>query len=440
MRFDKSQLLLSFAWVIPSSEEHSTAIIAEGEKRGLLAQFDENLDTQWRSIEGFLVSNERPSERRILRKSNDPIEILSGDKTLPCTIIVSRHSRYQAMSVILSVEVVGCDEGTVLPADVDKAIAILRSLQGAENAKESTNAGSIIRGCSHGSEFTSVRAAVRSALTPVVGIEPLLSGNVRYGWCAELRGNPCLAPHEMVYEMVSNDPRPYYGLGTSDEGWRYVPTEVARHRLGNAWSTRSFRAVYALNPGVVCVEKMDEGYRAHQSSLGVKYFGQVESRFLLKTKFAGFDHGSLTVLERVLIRLALADYWLDKVTKIIESRRSSKQNPLHRSKPGSLLRRMRGWGKDQTLSDTRLLRDRLDDALEMLNTVLLPEIAPLERTLIKRRGLEELVSQLDRRAQAIDEATRYEYERQVSRKLATLTIVTIILALTQVLVALAALS
>jgi hypothetical protein len=115
----------------------------------------------------------------------------------------------------------------------------------------------------------------------------------------------------------------------------------------------------------------------------------------------------LFILERVLIRMALADQW------------------LHRAQQG------RGEPVDSSRSATRerLLRGSLDDILEMLNSVLPPEIDSLERRLVTSMGVDRIIRQLDRQAEAMDEETRYSYESVVSARVTRLTVVTVVLTI-----------
>ncbi|MFD6072883.1 hypothetical protein ACFWGA_37245, partial [Amycolatopsis lurida] len=78
-------------------------------------------------------------------------------------------------------------------------------------------------------------------------------------------------------------------------------------------------------------------------------------------------------------------------------------------------------------SRTRLLRGSLDDILEMLHSVLPPEIDSLERRLVTSMGVERIIAQLDRQAEAMDEETRYAYENTVSARVTRLTVVTVVL-------------
>lgn len=84
-------------------------------------------------------------------------------------------------------------------------------------------------------------------------------------------------------------------------------------------------------------------------------------------------------------------------------------------------------GKKAANRKRRLLRGSLDDLLEMLNSVLPPEIDSLERRLVTTMGVERVIQHLDRQAEAMDDETRYSYESVVSARVTRLTVVTVIL-------------
>lgn len=376
-------LLLTFAWAVPLSEREAGKVLDGGRDRGLLAHLDGKLGEEWTAAENFLASYTRPPRRRVLRKRRMSIRV--GAAGLPCELVVTWHPAYHAMTLVLATTITGAADGPA--AEFDLAIAVLQSLQG----RETTNGENGLHGGYGEKTFPSLLKTVTHIFEDLTRGCGLTEGLGRKGWCVELRSHDGHPPAQ----RVAADPRPYYGLATSDEGWRFVPREVARDALGPSWGTRSFVAAYTMAGGIVCLNSKDSDYVEHQDELMRGPFGAAEPYFGIDSEIGGLDHGMLFILERVLIRMALADQWLASMKK--------------------------------SGSRTRLLRGSLDDILEMLHSVLPPEIDSLERRLVTSMGVERIIAQLDRQAEAMDEETRYAYENTVSSRVTRLTVVTVVL-------------
>ncbi|MER7860801.1 hypothetical protein ABTX61_16985 [Amycolatopsis japonica] len=377
-------VLLTFAWAVPLSEREAGKVLDGGRDRGLLAHLDGKLGDEWTAAENFLASYTTPPRRRVLRKRTLAIRV--GETGLPCELVVTWHPSYHAMTLVLATTITGAAaDGPA--AEFDLAIAILQSLQG----RETSSGEKGLHGRYGEKTFPSLLKAVTHVFEDLTKGCGLTEGLGRKGWCVELRSHDGHPPAQ----RVAADPRPFYGMATSDEGWRFVPREVARDALGPSWGTRSFVAAYTMAGGIVCLNSKDSEYVEHQAELMRGPFGDADPYFGIDSEIGGLDHGMLFILERVLIRMALADQWLASMK--------------------------------QTGSRTRLLRGSLDDILEMLHSVLPPEIDSLERRLVTSMGVERIIAQLDRQAEAMDEETRYAYENTVSARVTRLTVVTVVL-------------
>ncbi|GAB3724091.1 hypothetical protein GCM10027598_40440 [Amycolatopsis oliviviridis] len=393
-------LLLTFAWAVPLSEKEAELVLDGGRDRGLLVHLDGKLGEEWTAAEDFLASYTTPPRRRVLRKrtGGSRLSIRIGAVSLPCELVVTWHPAYHAMTLVLATTITGpAADGPA--AECDLAIAVLQSLQGRETA----NGADGLRGGYGEKSFPSLLKAVTHIFEDLTKGCGLTEGLSRKGWCVELRSHDGHPPAQ----RVAADPRPFYGMATSDEGWRFVPREVARDALGPSWGTRSFVAAYTMAGGIVCLNSKDADYVEHQDELMRGPFGAAEPYFGIDSDVGGLDHGMLFILERVLIRMALADQWLRTAQREMRALADRKKSP----------------------SRTRLLRGSLDDILEMLHSVLPPEIDSLERRLVTSMGVERIIAQLDRQAEAMDEETRYSYENTVSARVTRLTVVTVVLTI-----------
>lgn len=396
--------LLSFAWAVPLSREQSALVFDRGLRTGLLRPLDGDVGREWSSAESFLASHTAPPRRCLL--ADDPLAISAGPIRMPCRVVVTWHPAYHSMTVIVATTIARPNAAS--PAsDVDLCIAVQQSLHGRVSEGPDGMRGSY-RGRAHPSARESVAEAFAELTRDCERIENLH----RKGWCVEVRSHDGQPPGQ----RVDADPRPFYGLATSDEGWRFVPSDVAREALGNPWGTRSFVAAYAMAHSVVCLNSKGTKYAEHQRELALAHFGKTEPYFDIDSPIAGLDHGMLFILERVLIRMALADRWLH----------SAQQPNELADGPKSIIRKRR------SVIRKRLLRGSLDNILEMLDSVLPAEIDSLERRLVSTMGVERIIQQLDRHAEAMDEETRYSYENVVTTRITRLTVVTVILTVVTV--------
>ncbi|MEV6910464.1 hypothetical protein [Amycolatopsis sp. NPDC051071] len=396
-------LLLTFAWAVPLSEREAEKVLDGGRDRGLLTHLDGDLGDDWAAAENFLASYTTPPRRRVLRKrtGGSRLSIRVGAAALPCELVVTWHPSYHAMTLILATTVTG-QEADRPAAEFDLAIAVLQSLQG----REAVNGNDGLHGSYGEKTFPSLLKAVTHVFEDLTKGCELSEGLSRKGWCVEVRSHDGHPPAQ----RVAADPRPFYGMATGDEGWRFVPREVAREALGPSWGTRSFVAAYTMAAGIVCLNSKDSDYVEQQGELMRGPFGADDPYFGIDSEVGGLDHGMLFILERVLIRMALADQWLRNAQREMQALAAKKLGVM--KKPPNR---------------TRLLRGSLDDILEMLHSALPPEVDSLERRLVTSMGVERIIAQLDRQAEAIDEETRYSYENTVSARVTRLTVVTVVL-------------
>ncbi len=405
-------LLLSFASAVPLSVGESATVFDRARANGLLKPLDGRLGTEWRTVERFLATYPEPPARHLLvdGAGGSQFTLGIGERIVPCSVIVTWHPAYSSMTLIVTTNAVG-EQNDGWHADVDLTIAVLHCLQGRPSAVDSSGehgVRALYRGKVQTSGWHCVLAAF-DELTRDCGISELPD---RKAWCVEIRGYDGSPPGK----AVGVDPRPFYGLATSDEGWRFVPRQVAREALGEPWGTREFVSAYAMASGIICLNNKGAEYAEAQRALAMRYFGAAEPYFDIDSAVAGLDHGMLLVLERVLIRMALAIQW------------------LHRAQEESagLLAGTR------SVNDKHLLRGSLD-ILEMANSALPAEVNLLEQRLAGRMGIDRIIQQLDRHAEAIDDETRYAYESSVNALVTRLTwvavgltVITIVLGVLQI--------
>ncbi|MDQ4032820.1 MAG: hypothetical protein M3332_11330 [Actinomycetota bacterium] len=411
-------LLLSFVWALalPGSET--------GLNRKLLRPLDVQLSNAWKSVDRFHSTDEHRANRWQVQTSDAgyPVRITSGARRVSARFFAGEYPRRSALSLILSVNLGPLTMSTktgesVDPLAVDHAIAVLHSLDKGRASPEV--AGSPIQvHDGNGVRYSSVKAAAIATLERLVGSANLIDRLQRCGWCFEVRGFDGCSPAD----MVDADARPFFGLLRGDEGWRFVAPDQAHRDLGEPlWRSRRFIAVYNHVGGVLSFNNKSDAYITSQHELSCEWFGEPEPYFGLSTDVAGLDHGPLLVLERVLTRLAVADYRLREAENSIGVLERTRSNAI---RPSTI---------SKAAASNRTLRRALNDSAEYLRSVLRHGVE-LERAMSDSLQLRDTVEQLDRTAQAVDEETREHYELRVSNLVAMLTAITVLLTVVTIVV------
>lgn len=107
-------------------------------------------------------------------------------------------------------------------------------------------------------------------------------------------------------ELFEKFPQQMYGLLVSDEGWRFVPPEIARARTQSRWRTRNFLSVVCFANCVVFVnlegKELQKEYMASQQRMRKNYGRETEEYFLFSPRVAGLNHGPLLMLENASVQ------------------------------------------------------------------------------------------------------------------------------------------
>jgi hypothetical protein len=149
-----------------------------------------------------------------------------------------------------------------------------------------------------------VEKTQRMVLTQLIEIRQLSDSN--------LLGSP--------QNILKEFPKQIYGLLTGDEGWRYVPKDVAISKLSNKWSTREFLSVISFNNSIVIMnldkEPVFKDYKKVCKELRNKYGQESEKYFIFEPEIAGLNHGPLCVLENASVERFLLNTILEPEPEI----------------------------------------------------------------------------------------------------------------------------
>lgn len=123
--------------------------------------------------------------------------------------------------------------------------------------------------------------------------------------------------YEQTNAIVEKEARRLYGIITGDEGWAYVPAELANLRITqNTWSSREYVSVIGFSSGFLMLNlhscPVAEQYLVHQRNFFTEYYGEMNPYFNLRSVFAGVNHGLLFAVETGMAIKAFSQSILDR--------------------------------------------------------------------------------------------------------------------------------
>ena len=227
--------------------------------------------------------------------------------------------------------------------------------------------------------------------------------------CIEIRGlsGTRVDDPEELFEKFS---RQIYGLLTVDEGWRYVPAEVAKARMRSRWRTRSFLSVVAFADCVILVnlrEKEPSKYTESQEQVREKYGCKVDGYFVFCPEIAGLNHGPLLMLENASIQFSIMEQISEKSIDI----------------------------RVRSIKELLNTREKLTDALVKLSLIKIPEMGVLEQNVQEAMHVKEKTRELKETLEELERALLIRYNQRINLVLMMLTVVSLCAGILQILIA-----
>lgn len=228
----------------------------------------------------------------------------------------------------------------------------------------------------------------------------------RYAKCIEIRKILTKNSKTKIepLDILNIYPKEMYGLLCSDEGWRFVPYNLAKERIDNNWGSRNFFIAIPHGTGIVSINLWDGDvnklYRESQKEIREKFGQKVEDYFYKEFKIGGLAHGFLILLESTLIQRYLID--------IIDS--EVKQIP-------------------NNLKEIAELRRKLTKIMEKLRFIRIPEMEVIGKKLSNSIGLDASYKHIKERLDEIEGALSIGYNRKINRSIIILTILTLFLGI-----------
>ena len=227
--------------------------------------------------------------------------------------------------------------------------------------------------------------------------------------CIEIRSLRNVDKTMNPEEIFQSFPQQIYGMLVGDEGWRYVPQDVARTKMDSRWGTRDFAKVVYFADSVVMINFEDQrscGYRESQKGVREKFGCVVEEYFTTSPKIAGLNHGPLLMLENTFVQYFIVQEALAKTAK-------------------TRIKSIRG-----------LLREREDllDALGKLSSIKIPEMGALGRRVQEAMHLSKSMEELEKRLDEIERTLLIKYNQKINLGLILLAIITLFLGILELLI------
>jgi len=117
--------------------------------------------------------------------------------------------------------------------------------------------------------------------------------------------------YDSVELIRKNEANLLYGLLTGDEGYAFVPQDLASSRLEYAWGSRSFIHIFAFGPAFIFLNLLNSPahteYLAHQEKFGTAAYGGCDDYFKLGSCPFSVNHGILFSVEFVMVLKTLID-------------------------------------------------------------------------------------------------------------------------------------
>ena len=206
-------------------------------------------------------------------------------------------------------------------------------------------------------------------------------------------------------EFITKHPQHIYGLLTSDEGWRFVPRNVATEKMALRWRTRNFLYVIPFHRCVLLINfengLIHNKYKKFQKMLRSKYGYQLEKYFTFKPEIAGLNHGPLLILEIASIHYFLLDLELNKIAE----------------------------EKPKKLNELLRKREDLISAFSKLSWIKIREMGILGQNIHETMLLSNKTDQLYKRLSGIESALNIKYNQRINFWVINLTIIGVVVAL-----------
>jgi len=225
-----------------------------------------------------------------------------------------------------------------------------------------------------------------------------------------------MRPYSDINEVLDKEARRLYGIICGDEGWEYVPEELAKYRLENQWGSRNFVKFVVFGSNAMLLnfnrEKTGMDYVVHQRAFGEAVYGGANPYFLMNSDVAGINHGIMFSQETVFVIKTIANRVLN---------RQSGFGSIASNKLGNEIRK------------TKEFRSELITILNRVENLGITEIGELEQMLLRSYKITPLIDSIKYLLELLESELDLLYQQSTNRLVNILTIAGLILSVIDVL-------
>lgn len=211
--------------------------------------------------------------------------------------------------------------------------------------------------------------------------------------------------------LVEQEAKRVYGLLAGDEGWRFTPKSLALSRIQYNWGSRNFVEFITFGTTFLLFNLYSSfagsTYEIGQKSYSEEYYGSMNPYFLLKSKFAGINHGILFSVETVLAIKTLTKYILDRQTFFNANKLESFNTSIKRTKE---------YRKDLMLT------------LNKLEHIGISELGELENLVLRSQNIDPVIEKIKYLLEMLDADLNLMYSQQTNRMVNLLTVLGLVFA------------
>lgn len=219
-------------------------------------------------------------------------------------------------------------------------------------------------------------------------------------------------------ELSDAAARCIYGVLSGDEGWHRVPVSLARSRLESSWGSRDFVRVVAF-AGNFLVLNLNRGemmadYLAKQRLFADRYWGGLNPYFEMDASTAGVNHGVFFSVETGMVMKTVTDRFLNR-----------RPDVLHRS----------GMSLQKEIKKNKQYRADMIRTLNKLETVNITELGELDALVLKSLDTSQRMDSIRYLLELLESDMDLMYQTNTNRMVNLLTVLGLLLAAVQVLLA-----
>ncbi len=210
-----------------------------------------------------------------------------------------------------------------------------------------------------------------------------------------------------------------YGLLTGDEGYDFVPEELARERLVNNWGSRDFMRIYAGRQSFLFINLLNTPrqteYLDRQTQFGTDIYKSTNPYFYMEDCPLTVNHGILFSVEFAMIMRALINEVMAYQTE-------------HKKKKFIFYYKR--------IKETRELRRKIIMVLEKVEQTQIAEIGELSTVLLTSQHIVPIVEQVKYLLELLEGDLTLVYSEHNNVLVTILTIIGLLIAVWQVVLAL----